>query len=74
VNNQLCNPDDSQEMRWKNIKGTIEVAAKDLRTKDISIKEKHWFNDECQRAVMKQGKKCYKTLPPESTEEYKLTK
>jgi len=31
----------------------IEVAAKDLRTNGIGIKKKHWFNDECQRAVMK---------------------
>jgi len=51
VNNQLCNADDSQETRWKKIKGTIGVAANDIRTKDISIKKKHWFNDECQRAV-----------------------
>jgi len=41
VNNQPYGADDSQETRWKNIKSTIEVAAKDLRTNDIGIKKKH---------------------------------
>lgn len=52
VNNQPYDSDDSQETRWKNIKGIIEEAAKDLRTNYIGIKKKHWFNDECQRTVI----------------------
>jgi len=38
VNNQPFNADDSQETRWKNIKGTIDAAAKNLRTKQIGKK------------------------------------
>jgi len=77
VNNQPCNVDDSQEMRWKIIKDTIDVAAKDLRTKDIGIKKKHWFNDKCQRAVTKHNedrKKMLESITPETAEGYNFRK
>lgn len=32
IKNQQCSTDDNQETRWKNIKATIDIAAKDLRT------------------------------------------
>jgi hypothetical protein len=77
VNNQPYDADDSQKTRWKNIKGTTEVAPKDLRTNGIGIKKKHWFNDECQRAVLKRNearKNMLQNTTPESIEEYKLRK
>lgn len=77
VNDQQCNANDYQKSRWKNIKGTIDAASKDLRTKDTSIKKKIWFNDACRRAVSKRNEKRLKMLQnttPETTEEYKSRK
>lgn len=71
MNNLQSNANDSQETRWKNIKGTTDVAAKYLRIIDTSIKKKHWFNDESQRAVRKRNEARIKMLQnttPETTE------
>lgn len=62
VNDQQCNANDCQETGWKNIKCTIDVSAKDLRTKDTSIKKKNWFNDACQRVVSKRNEVRLKML------------
>jgi len=77
MNNQQHTADDNQETRWKNIKDTIDIAAKDLRTRNTNIKKKHWFNEQCQRAISKRNEARIKMLQnttPETTEEYKTRK
>jgi len=65
MNNQQCNVDDKQEARWKNIKNTIDPAAKDLRTRNLL------------RAISKLNVARIKMLQnttSENTEEYKSRK
>jgi hypothetical protein len=54
----------------KNIKDIIKVATKNLRTNDVGINKKHWFHDECYRAIMKHNdarKKMLQNTFPETT-------
>lgn len=77
INNQQCTADDNQKTRWKNIKATINIAAKDLRTRKTNIKKKHWFNEQCQRPISKRNEARIKMLQnttQETTEEYKTMK
>jgi len=77
IMNQQCTKDDNQETRWKNIKVTIDIAAKDPRTRNTTIKKKHWFNEQCQRAISKRNEARLKMLQnptPETTEEYRTKK
>lgn len=77
VNSQKSNANNSQETRWKHIKGTIDAAAKDLKIIDTGIKKKHVFNDEYQRTVKnrKEAKiKMLRNITPKTTKVYKFRK